>query len=411
MSANLSFSFLPSEFSEKFKQSFDNSLTGYWRVRAQKVRQQSAPQLWYIAVSQGKIVFSGKEKLSASTLLVVLQRYLPRLRAPKAQEILNELNINETALPLGKLLARIQQLDLLTHDEAIQALRLKVLADCDQFIHETTGQADFIPDYELVANAPIRGFDLYSVLLDSANRRSEWQQIQEYFPSIDAILTLSAEALAVSDLPTLQRQHLQRLLLKPVSLGTVADYMGADALNTAKGFIQLQKRGIIQVEVPAKQVAQTQQIPKIFIVDDSPVLLKQFSVLVESWGYQVETCSQALSAVETMMQHQPAVVFLDINMPGTSGFELIKQIRRQPQLSEVPLVLLTAEKTVSNQWRAQWASCKFLAKPRSTEEIASFKLELQTLLHELAPMKRKATPAQVMQAKLANPEAVKGAAG
>jgi CheY-like chemotaxis protein len=133
--------------------------------------------------------------------------------------------------------------------------------------------------------------------------------------------------------------------------------------------------------------------------------LKQFRALVESWGYQVETCSQALTAVETMMQHQPAAVFLDINMPGTSGFELIKQIRRQSQLAEVPLVLLTAEKTVSNQWRAQWASCKFLAKPRSTEEIASFKIELQTLLQELAPMKRKATASPPQAA--ANPTTTK----
>jgi CheY-like chemotaxis protein len=391
MSANLSFSFLTSEFSEKFKLAFDNSLTGYWRVRVQKVRHQAAPQVWYIAVSQGKIIFSGQEKLAAVSLVKVLQRYIPRLRTPKAREILNELNIAETTLPLGKLLARMQQLEVLTHDEATQALRLKILNDFDLFTHDTAGQADFISEYELVANAPVRGFDLYSVLLDSANRRVEWQQLQDSLPSPDVMVSLNTSALAASDLPTLQRQHLQRLLTKSQTLGIVSEYMAADTLHTAKGFVQLLKRGIISVQIPVNPQAQTQQVPKIFIVDDSPVLLKQFRALVESWGYQVETCSQALTAVETMMQHQPAVVFLDINMPGTSGFELIKQIRRQPQLAEVPLVLLTAEKTVSNQWRAQWASCKFLAKPRSTEEIASFKIELQTLLQELAPMKRKAT--------------------
>jgi CheY-like chemotaxis protein len=405
MSANLSFSFLTSEFSEKFKLAFDNSLTGYWRVRVQKVRHQAAPQVWYIAVAQGKIIFSGQEKLAAISLTKVLQRYIPRLRTPKAREILNELNIAETTLPLGKLLARMQQLEVLTHDEATQALRLKILNDFDHFTHDTAGQADFISEYELVANAPVRGFDLYSVLLDSANRRVEWQQLQDSLPSPDVVVSLNTAALATSDLPTLQRQHLQRLLTKSQTLGVVSEYMAADTLHTAKGFVQLLKRGIINVQIPVNPQAQTQQVPKIFIVDDSPVLLKQFRTLVESWGYQVETCSQALTAVETMMQHQPAVVFLDINMPGTSGFELIKQIRRQSQLAEVPLVLLTAEKTVSNQWRAQWASCKFLAKPRSTEEIASFKIELQTLLQELAPMKRKATTSLSQAAT--NPPATK----
>jgi CheY-like chemotaxis protein len=407
MSANNSFSFLPSEFSEKFKLAFDNSLTGYWRVRTQKVRQQAAPQLWYIAVSQGKIIYSGKEKISPEALFYVVQRFLPRLRTPKSKDLINALKEAEAGLPLGKLLAQMQQLEMLTHDEAIQAFRLKVLADFDSLAHETTGQADFIPDYDLVANAPVRGFDLYSILLDSANRRLEWQQLQDFLPSSEAIISLNSEALAASDLPTLQRQNLQRLLLKSQPLTVLADYMGADALHAAKGLVSLIKRGIIGVQVPASEAAQAQQIPKIFIVDDSPVLLKQFRVLVESWGYQVETCSQALAAVDIMMQHQPAVVFLDINMPGTSGFELIKLIRRQPQLSDVPLVLLTAEKTVSNQWRAQWASCKFLAKPRSTEEISGFKLELQTLLQELAPLKRKMTAAQIAQAQIAKPPTAK----
>ncbi len=86
-----------------------------------------------------------------------------------------------------------------------------------------------------------------------------------------------------------------------------------------------------------------------------------------------------------MLESKPVVIFLDINMPGASGFDLIKQIRRQPQLSSIPLVLLTAEKTVSNQWRAQWASCKFLAKPRTPAEIHVFQTELRQMLGEIAP--------------------------
>jgi CheY-like chemotaxis protein len=71
-------------------------------------------------------------------------------------------------------------------------------------------------------------------------------------------------------------------------------------------------------------------------------------------------------------------------MPGATGFELIKQIRRQPGLATTPLVLLTAEKSVSNQWRAQWAQCKFLAKPTTVEEVPLFQADLQTLLRDIA---------------------------
>lgn len=72
-------------------------------------------------------------------------------------------------------------------------------------------------------------------------------------------------------------------------------------------------------------------------------------------------------------------------MPGASGFDLIKQIRRQSQLSSLPLVLLTAEKSVSNKWRAQWANCKFLAKPSMQEEISVFQTELHTMLQKMVP--------------------------
>jgi hypothetical protein len=49
-------------------------------------------------------------------------------------------------------------------------------------------------------------------------------------------------------------------------------------------------------------------------------------------------------------------------------------------------VLLTAENSLSNQWRAKWGNCKFLAKPRSPEEIASFQEELRQLLQEVIPL-------------------------
>ncbi|NJL42863.1 MAG: hypothetical protein HC935_04840 [Pseudanabaena sp. SU_2_4] len=70
---------------------------------------------------------------------------------------------------------------------------------------------------------------------------------------------------------------------------------------------------------------------------------------------------------------------------------MIKQIRRQPSLAPIPVVLLTAEKTLSNQWRAQWANCKFLSKPSTTQEVSSFRTELYALLQEMVPTTEEGT--------------------
>jgi DNA-binding response OmpR family regulator len=73
-------------------------------------------------------------------------------------------------------------------------------------------------------------------------------------------------------------------------------------------------------------------------------------------------------------------------MPGLNGFDLIKQIRRQRELSTLSLVLVTAENSMTNSFRARWANCRFLAKPQSTSDTAKFRDELRNLLREVAPL-------------------------
>ena len=178
---------------------------------------------------------------------------------------------------------------------------------------------------------------------------------------------------------------MQNLVQPGKNLAAIARTMGKDPLEVVKFFSRLLEKGLVEVEKSANTSTDAQSLPEIFIVDDSPLLIQQFRQLVEGWGYQVKYSNNALTAVQTMMETQPLAIFLDINMPGASGFDLIKQIRRQPQLASLPLVLLTAEKSVSNQWRAQWANCKFLAKPRTPTEVPTFRSDLRQMLFDMAP--------------------------
>ncbi|MBD2178143.1 response regulator [Pseudanabaena sp. FACHB-1998] len=126
--------------------------------------------------------------------------------------------------------------------------------------------------------------------------------------------------------------------------------------------------------------------PRVFIVDDSPVLLQQMQRLLISWGYQVDFTENAEEATDKILEYKPTVVFIDINMPSLNGFDLIKQIRRQRDLSTLSLVLVTAENSMTNNFRARWANCRFLAKPRSSADTPKFRDELRNLLRELAPL-------------------------
>lgn len=387
MQSTLSFSFRASDLGEQLKQAFKETLTGYWQIQLDKGKGSSAN--WYLAVVQGRVVCSGTEKLSWASLADILQSYLSRLHNSQSKQafglLQEKLAAQETPL-LSKIVTEMGNMKLLSHDDVIQALRLKILSDMDVYLFSYSGQAKFITETELLINAPIRGFELSGLLTEAVSRRTQWKQLQSYVPTLDSTLTLKPEAVEGSNLTAAQKQQLQNLVKQGRTLQAIACDMGKDPLEVAKTFANLIKKGLVEAIKPETDSANTTDFqPEIFIVDDSPILVEQFRHLVVKWGYRVNFSNNSLTAVQTMLKSQPAAIFLDINMPGASGFELIKQIRRQPGLSSVPLVLLTAEKTVSNQWRAQWASCKFLAKPRTPTEISGFQVELRQMLEEMAP--------------------------
>lgn len=387
MQSTLSFSFRPSDLGEQLKLAFKETLTGYWQIQLDKGNGSSAN--WYLAVVQGRVVCSGTEKLSWASLADILQSYLSRLHNSQSKQafglLQEKLAAQETPL-LSKIVTEMGNMKLLSHDDVIQALRLKILSDMDVYLFNYSGQAKFITETELLINAPIRGFELSGLLTEAVSRRTQWKQLQSYVPTLDSTLILKPEAVEGSNLAVAQKQQLQNLVKQGRTLQAIACDMGKDQLEVAKTFANLIKKGLVEAIKPETDSANTTDFqPEIFIVDDSPILVEQFRHLVVKWGYRVNFSNNSLTAVQTMLKSQPAAIFLDINMPGASGFELIKQIRRQPGLSSVPLVLLTAEKTVSNQWRAQWASCKFLAKPRTPTEIPGFQVELRQMLEEMAP--------------------------
>lgn len=395
MQSTLSFSFRASELTEQLKRSFNETLTGYWQIELVKVNgaiqanQASSGKLWYIAVVQGRVICSGSEKLSWASFLETLKSYISRLQTAQSKQALEllkqELSAKETPL-LSKIIVEMANIKLVSPDDVMKALRLKILSDLDWYLFDYAGQAQFIPEPELLINAPMRGFELSGLLTEAMSRQMQWRQLRSYVPSLDSTLMLKSDAIEASDLSATQKQQLQNLVKQGRTLGAIAYHMGQDPLSVAKTFASLIGKGLVEAKSPNSETGKTDLQLEIFIVDDSPILVEQFRHLVTSWGYRVNYSNNALTAVQTMLESKPVAIFLDVNMPGASGFDLIKQIRRQPDLSSLPLVLLTAEKTVSNQWRAQWASCKFLAKPRTSAEIPVFRTELRQMLEEIVPI-------------------------
>ena len=80
----------------------------------------------------------------------------------------------------------------------------------------------------------------------------------------------------------------------------------------------------------------------ILIVDDDAAGRQTLESILDGQGYQLEMAENGLQALEKAYQLLPDVILLDVMMPDMDGFEVCRRIRKDPILSEIPIIMLTA---------------------------------------------------------------------
>lgn len=131
--------------------------------------------------------------------------------------------------------------------------------------------------------------------------------------------------------------------------------------------------------LPTTQPQAPSSMRRILIVDDAPELLLLLSKLVARMGYQVETASGARAALKVLHEKQIDLVITDWAMPEMNGGELIAALKSHPQLSAIPVIVLTGHDTETERDEAAAVGCeRFLVKPVKRDE-------LQCVIAELLP--------------------------
>ncbi|MEO6163698.1 MAG: sigma-54 dependent transcriptional regulator [Candidatus Binatia bacterium] len=107
----------------------------------------------------------------------------------------------------------------------------------------------------------------------------------------------------------------------------------------------------------------------ILVVDDDPYIQEALKDRLESLGYQVMLASDGKQALEMIGQQTPQMAFLDIEMPGMKGLEVLNEIRRQEK--DIPVVMITAYGTIDIAVEAmKEGAADFVAKPFKGSHIA-----------------------------------------
>jgi two-component system, cell cycle response regulator DivK len=102
----------------------------------------------------------------------------------------------------------------------------------------------------------------------------------------------------------------------------------------------------------------------ILIVDDNVANLKLAKVLLTSEGYDARTAADAEQALKMLTQFTPALILMDIQLPGMDGLELTRKLKSDPATSKIIIVALTAYAMKGDDARALAAGCDdYVAKP------------------------------------------------
>ncbi|MEE8547401.1 MAG: response regulator [bacterium] len=81
---------------------------------------------------------------------------------------------------------------------------------------------------------------------------------------------------------------------------------------------------------------------KLLIVEDNIVILTMQKQIFEMEGYDITTAQEGMDALKKVHQERPDIVLLDVNIPGMNGFELCRQIKEDPALSDIIVVMISA---------------------------------------------------------------------
>jgi len=114
-------------------------------------------------------------------------------------------------------------------------------------------------------------------------------------------------------------------------------------------------------------------MPKVLIVDDEPLirtLLEQSLEEFAEHGVAILTAENGLEAVEIIERERPELVFLDVMMPKMNGFEVCDMVKKQLQMKDICIIMLTAKGQEQDRIKAEDSGIDFyITKPFSIREV------------------------------------------
>jgi len=107
--------------------------------------------------------------------------------------------------------------------------------------------------------------------------------------------------------------------------------------------------------------------PPILLVDDDPSVRRSLGRLLRAHAYEVLEADSMVQALETLAKTRPALMVVDMVMPGTSTLGTVRQIKADPNTAAMPIIALTASPPTAPQDRTLFVD--IVAKPTDARAL------------------------------------------
>jgi CheY-like chemotaxis protein len=125
----------------------------------------------------------------------------------------------------------------------------------------------------------------------------------------------------------------------------------------------------------------TSSSKRILVVDDNKSLVMVMARILQKEGYDVSTAFDGTEGMEKAQSEKPDIIILDISMPGPDGYAVCRQLRLDPNTSNIPVVFLSSKGNIDEkrgpagvglkelQLGYSYGASDFLHKPISSKEL------------------------------------------
>lgn len=178
-------------------------------------------------------------------------------------------------------------------------------------------------------------------------------------------------------------QNLSQLLDGKQSLRDLSIRMRRDFVTVTRSLLPYIQLGLVQLvklddisspvsPIIADRFSKNDYTNKVLIacIDDSPAICQTMEQIVTSAGYKFISEMDGLRAIAVLLSRKPDLIFLDLIMPNTNGYEICTQLRKLSFFKNTPIVIVTGNDGIVDRVRAKMAgSTDFISKPINSEIV------------------------------------------